>query len=291
MMLQRAAKVLDKGGATTKEAERVMIEDVHDAIFDLVELIKTYQSKNQLSQLLTSTIFRRRQDEMGAVVDRAILGLHLGLHVQIGNDVSAVKQDVGTVKQDVSAVKDDMNLYQVMCISHDLRRRVESDVLDGSTAGDLKRQREKLQHKAFLRELGAMIRLRSPFTVNVYGAVTSLQHRLVIVMELLAGGDLRTLFSYCEQPLSEQQSRQIIGDICAGMAFLHQKEAVHGDLKSANVLLDGGRRAKIGDFGTSRCTQHTMSTGLATFTTNSSKNTQMSLAWSAPEVLHANENT
>ena len=41
---------------------------------------------------------------------------------------------------------------------------------------------------------------------------------------------------------------------------------------------------QIGDFGTSRWTQHTMSTGLATFTTKSSKNTQMSLAWSAPEV-------
>lgn len=41
---------------------------------------------------------------------------------------------------------------------------------------------------------------------------------------------------------------------------------------------------QIGDFGTSRWTQHTMSTGLATFTIKSSRNTQMSLAWSAPEV-------
>ena len=54
-----------------------MIEDVHDAIFDLVELIKTYRSKNRLSQVLMSTLFRRRQDEMGAVVDRAILHLQV----------------------------------------------------------------------------------------------------------------------------------------------------------------------------------------------------------------------
>ena len=54
-----------------------MMDDVHDAIFDLVELIKTYQSKNRLSQLLMSTLFRRRQDEMGAVVDRAILSLQV----------------------------------------------------------------------------------------------------------------------------------------------------------------------------------------------------------------------
>ena len=103
----------------------------------------------------------------------------------------------------------------------------------------------KLQRKAFLRELDTMTCLRSPFTVNVYGAVTSLEDRLILVMELLAGGDLRTLLSNCEEPLSEQQSRHIIGDICAGMAFLHRKEVVHGDLKSANVLLDGAGRAKV----------------------------------------------
>ena len=66
-----------QGGDTTGQEERAMMEDVHDAIFDLVELIKTYKSKNRLSQLLMSTLFRRRQDEMGAVVDRAILSLQV----------------------------------------------------------------------------------------------------------------------------------------------------------------------------------------------------------------------
>ena len=61
-----------QGGDTQGETERAMMRDVHEAIFDLVELTKTYQSKNKLSQLLTSTLFKHRQDEMGAVVDRAI---------------------------------------------------------------------------------------------------------------------------------------------------------------------------------------------------------------------------
>lgn len=42
--------------------------------------------------------------------------------------------------------------------------------------------------------------------------------------------------------------------------------------------------SQIGDFGTSRWSHHTNSTGLATYTTKSSQSTQMSLAWSAPEV-------
>lgn len=120
-----------------------------------------------------------------------------------------------------------------------------NDILDGSTAERVERQREKSQRKSFLLELDAMIRLRSPYTVNVYGAVTAMPDRLVLVMELLSGGDLRTLLGSSGNPLPEQRSRQLIGDICAGMAFLHSKEAVHGDLKSANVLLDGAGRAKV----------------------------------------------
>ncbi|CAN0427145.1 unnamed protein product, partial [Hapterophycus canaliculatus] len=107
------------------------------------------------------------------------------------------------------------------------------------------KQRETSQRRAFLRELESMIRLRSPNTVNVYGAVTSLPHRMVLVMELLVGGDLLTLLRKSTEPLPEEQSRRIIRDICTGMAFLHGKNTVHGDLKSANVLLDGDSRAKV----------------------------------------------
>lgn len=66
-----------QGGNTNGEVERDMIEDLHEAIFELVELIKTYRSKNRLSKVLTSMLFNRRQDKMGAVVDRAILRLHV----------------------------------------------------------------------------------------------------------------------------------------------------------------------------------------------------------------------
>eukprot|EP00903_Cladosiphon_okamuranus_P022900 g21092.t1 len=44
-------------------------------------------------------------------------------------------------------------------------------------------------------------------------------------------------------------------------------------------------------FGTSRWTQSTNTTGLATYTTRSNQNTQMSIAWSAPEVLDSHGTT
>ena len=132
-----------------------------------------------------------------------------------------------------------------MHLTHELGRHGKGGVLEVSVSGKVARQREEHQRKGFLRELEAMIRLRSPYTVDVYGAVTSLPDRLILVMELLAGGDLRTLLKNSEEPLSVEKCRQIVGDICAGMNFLHGKKTVHGDLKSANVLLDGAGRAKV----------------------------------------------
>lgn len=53
------------------------MEDVHDAVSDLVDIITTYQSKGRLSQVVMSTLFKRRQDEAEAVIDAAISRLHV----------------------------------------------------------------------------------------------------------------------------------------------------------------------------------------------------------------------
>ncbi|CAM9404226.1 unnamed protein product [Ectocarpus sp. 12 AP-2014] len=340
-MLERAAKVLGKGCDTSTEEERVLMEEVHDAVSDLVELIKTYQNKSKLAQVLTSTLFKRRQDELNAVLDRAIWSLHLGLQVQVGHNVAQVGHDRATgeaqaeslvearrsrrqhrldqieIPEDHLSITNEMlgkggfgvvyladynghnAAAKVQHITHGLGKPGENDVpLRGPKSVESDVLREKAESKAFLRELDAMIRLRNPHTVNVYGAITSLPDRLVLVMELLAGGDLRAMLKNSEQPLPEDKCRQIIQDVCAGMAFLHSKATVHGDLKSANVLLDGLGRAKacwasgIGDFGTSRWAQNTeRSTGLATYTTHPGPGTHISYAWTAPEVLESKESS
>eukprot|EP00904_Undaria_pinnatifida_P011633 jgi/Undpi1/75/HiC_scaffold_1.g00075.m1 len=141
------------------------------------------------------------------------------------------------------------------------------------------------RRKAFWREVQAMMRLSSPHTVNFYGVVTSRKDRLVLVMELLAGGDLRAMLRDSVETLAEPRARRIISDMCAGMSFLHRKETIHGDLKSANVLLDGTGRAKISDFGTSKWPRATNSTGLLSCMVDATESTQMSYAWAAPEVL------
>lgn len=53
----------------------MLIEDVQSAVGDMVELIKTYRSKRRISKVIVSTMFKRRMEETGAVIDRAIADL------------------------------------------------------------------------------------------------------------------------------------------------------------------------------------------------------------------------
>ena len=105
-------------------------------------------------------------------------------------------------------------------------------------------EKSKVLRYGFLRELETMMRLRSPYTVNVYGIITR-KDSLVLVMELLTGGDLRSLLRNASEDLPEERVRLITKDVCAGIVFLHRKNIVHGDLKSRNVLFDGAGRAKV----------------------------------------------
>lgn len=104
---------------------------------------------------------------------------------------------------------------------------------------------EARQRLSFVRELEAMKRLRGSHTVTIYGAVTSMKGRLVLVMEFLPGGDLMQRLRKARRPLEKGVLRGIIRDVCSGMAFLHAEAFVHGDLKSANVLFDANGRAKV----------------------------------------------
>lgn len=105
--------------------------------------------------------------------------------------------------------------------------------------------RERVQRRNFVHALEVITRLCSPHTVQVYGAVTALNGKFVLVMELLSGGDLRSFLKRCTESLPDSLVRQIIRDVFTGVGFLHSKATIHGSLKSANVLFDGEGRAKV----------------------------------------------
>lgn len=62
---------------TNEEAAQVLLEDVHDAVGDLVELLQTFKNRSKLSQVLMSSLFKRREEEAEAVLDGCIARLQV----------------------------------------------------------------------------------------------------------------------------------------------------------------------------------------------------------------------
>lgn len=82
-------------------------------------------------------------------------------------------------------------------------------------------------------------------------------HDTCLVYQLMLGGSLehRLFCSPQKPPLTWTQRMSIAEGTARGLAFMHtvsDRPLVHGDIKSANILLDPCCQAKIADFGLAR---------------------------------------
>ena len=88
---------------------------------------------------------------------------------------------------------------------------------------------------------------------QVMGSVIDQKEEPMLVMEYMENGSLYDLLHNETMIIDGEVIFPILQDIARGARFLHAADpkVIHGDLKAANVLVDGRFRAKIADFGLS----------------------------------------
>jgi len=142
----------------------------------------------------------------------------------------------------------------------------------------------------FVREATVGASIDSEHAVEVIGAgIDEATGRPWLAMELLDGADLGAVVQH-QGPLSPSQWREVMGQLCHGLAAAHRAGVVHRDLKPANVFVARSRRAgvpftiKILDFGIAKVVQESGSGASDTDTVGSP-------LWMAPEQLNAQRPT
>ncbi|KAG8832629.1 hypothetical protein FRC17_000982 [Serendipita sp. 399] len=129
-------------------------------------------------------------------------------------------------------------------------------------AGTLKKTRRKLR-----RETEIWANLRHPNILPMYGLCLDNQweYGALISPWCINGKSSDYLSGLVDKP---EERIRLLTEVAKGTEFLHAREPiiVHGDLKPANVLIDGQGTARICDFGLIRIIQEEVDTGMTTTT-------------------------
>jgi serine/threonine-protein kinase len=126
----------------------------------------------------------------------------------------------------------------------------EADDLELARRVAVKTLAPSADRQRFEREAHAVAALSHENIVALYDYGES-EGRPFMVLECLQGGSLEDRLG-TGQPLPDDETRRIAGDVAAGLAHAHERGLVHRDLKPANILFDAEGRAKIADFGIAR---------------------------------------
>jgi hypothetical protein len=125
---------------------------------------------------------------------------------------------------------------------------------------------------SILPEAALTAQFNSPFIVQLIGVVT-IGDPLLVVMEYCEFGSLNNYLK--KNPVSRTRKLTIALDCAEGLRYLDERNFVHRDIASRNVLISSDHRAKLSDFGMSRQTVE------APY--YMSKGGQLPIRWTAPE--------
>ncbi|KAF9915664.1 Serine/threonine-protein kinase 3, partial [Linnemannia zychae] len=72
---------------------------------------------------------------------------------------------------------------------------------------------------------------------------------LWIILELCAAGSAADLIRLSDGPMTESEIGWIMGQVLLGLAYLHSKDHIHGDIKASNILMTLDGHVKLGGSG------------------------------------------
>ncbi|KAF8022384.1 hypothetical protein BT93_F0040 [Corymbia citriodora subsp. variegata] len=109
---------------------------------------------------------------------------------------------------------------------------------------------KSLINKDFQRELEILMKTRCKNVVKLKGIC--LETKIPsLVYEYIPNGTLFQLIHQNELTISWEQRFKIATEAALALKHMHSKTICHGNIKSANILLDQNNSVKISDFGTS----------------------------------------
>ncbi|VDK80082.1 unnamed protein product [Litomosoides sigmodontis] len=106
--------------------------------------------------------------------------------------------------------------------------------------------REKVE-----REVAIMTKLRHPRIAQIYDAFAIPDNDVVLVMEIVNGGELFDRVVDENYILTELAVVMIVCQLCEAISYIHSKNIVHLDIKPENIMCvsQTGNRIKLIDFG------------------------------------------
>lgn len=129
----------------------------------------------------------------------------------------------------------------------------------------------KTQLEEVAKESSVMTGLRHPNILLFMGVC--IEPEIAIVTEYMPRGSLHDIIHNDRITLPVPLIRNMGLDVLKGLHFIHSAGFIHRDLKSPNLLVDRSWNIKIADFG------------LSALKTDASSDSQVSLLWTAPEIL------
>ncbi|KAL7421584.1 ATP binding [Cryptotrichosporon argae] len=174
------------------------------------------------------------------------------------------------------------NVHLAMDAGMGLLMAVKMVSLDsGSSRNDDRRQ--TMVH-ALEHEIVLLKELQHPNIVQYIDSARDDKY-LNIFLEYVPGGSVAALlnnYGAFEELLCRNFGRQIL----TGLAYLHEREIIHRDIKGANILVDNKGGCKISDFGISKKVESSL-----LVTPGNRASLQGSVFWMAPEVVKQHEVT